>query len=111
MYKKEHEKYNMKKSINPFSLLDDDENINKVSNNNVSNNLEKMFERVQRVPEKFKKPVFDNNKEDKMFSEYYGRKTIKTEKKYKNVLDDDGFKSVVKKKEQQIIKCSFKNLE
>lgn len=112
MYKKDQDKNIMKKTINPFSLLnDDDDDVNesiavevkpKGKINIVEKPLQKSVITVQNNP---------NNIEDEMFKQYYGRKVYKNDKKPKKVIDDDGFKPVSKKKEQQIIDCKFKNIE
>jgi hypothetical protein len=118
MYKKEQDK--MKKSTNIFSLLgDDDDNDNDDNDKSITDKVKQKepIITVEHVPAKNSKPSTNlhqnsaNNIEDEMFKQYYGRKVYKTEKKTNRVIDDDGFKSVNKKKETQTIDCKFKNVE
>lgn len=114
MYKKEQEKNHIKKSVNLFSLLDDDDDDETETVEAVTT---KKANVVEETTQKFKKNVTitqnnnANNIEDVMFKQYYGRKVYKNEKKYKKTVEDDGFKAVGKKKEQQIIDCKFKPIE
>lgn len=113
MNKKEQNKNNMKKSSNIFSLLNDDNNEN--DNSIVSEVKTKgKITIIDKTPQKQTANTQQNNTnniEDEMFKQYYGRKVYKNEIKKKKIIDDDGFKSVNKKKEQQIIDCKFKNIE
>jgi hypothetical protein len=112
MYKKEQEKNAIKKSVNLFSFLDDDENTDTVEvvtkgkvtivEDTTKQNLKKNLNVSHNST---------NNIEDEMFKQYYGRKVYKNEKKYKKPFEDDGFKSVGQKKEQHVIDCKFKKIE
>lgn len=108
MYKKERDTITKKTSVNLFSYLD---------NNDDDDDTEQKKPTINIIEEKPKnKPIIPqnhitNNVEDEMFKQYYGRKVYKNNIKKTNNFNDDGFKSVNKKKEKQVIECKFKTIE
>jgi hypothetical protein len=132
MYKKDQmQKTPVKISKNLFSLLDDDNDVvetvvpkpkgNIIVEDDVKiskdNHKPKASYAATASKAKTLPPVqynqITNNIEDEMFKQYYGRKVYKNfdNKKIINNNDDDGFKHVGKKKEKQVIECTFKNIE
>lgn len=107
MYKKDQQKFTVKPSTNLFSLLGESDDEDKV---------EKPKAKINIIEEKPKPIAINNNYssniEDEMFKQYYGRKIYKNNEKktFKPVLED-GFKSIGKKKEKQVVECKFKNIE
>ena len=113
MYKKEQEKNTIKKSVNLFSLLGDDDD--EPTDTNVKLSTKGKVNIVEETP---KKGVFqhnNNNKEEEMFKQYYGKKVYKNnDRKYKKPfpVEEDGFKPVGKpQREHHVFECTFKPLE
>jgi hypothetical protein len=139
MYKKDQlSKNSMKQSTNLFALLDND---NDNDNDNQDNIVETIIQKSKgniiiedsgKIPTNNYKPKISyasvlsrakitppiqhkhitNNIEDEMFKQYYGRKVYKNFDNKKIINDDDdGFKHVGKKKEKQVVECTFKDME
>lgn len=107
MHKKNQEKHSVKPSVNLFSLLVESDDEEKPIANAKINIIE---DKPKNKP--IQQNHISNNIEDEMFKQYYGRKVYKTnEKKHIKPVNDDGFKSIGKKKEKQVFECKFKNIE
>jgi hypothetical protein len=89
MYKKEHDKNTIKKSVNLFSFLDDTEDETTATATIEVVAPEKVTVVNEITKQKFKKELdvsHGNNIEDEMFKQYYGRKVYKNEKKISKAI-------------------------
>ncbi len=134
MYKKDQmQKTPINPSKNPFSLLDNDDNddnddiVETIASKSKGNIVVKNDVKLPDIKSSYAATAskaktvpavqynqITNNIEDEMFKQYYGRKVYKNfdNKKIINTDDDDdGFKHVGKKKEKQVVECTFKNIE
>ncbi len=106
MHKKNQEKHSVKPSVNLFSLLVESDDEEKPIVNAKINIIE---DKPKNKP--IQQNHISNNIEDEMFKQYYGRKVYKTnEKKHIKPVNDDGFKSIGKKKKNRSLNVNLKIL-